>query len=433
MGMPNCNRMADMAEGLLLTGCGQLVTLRGPVPRRGRALRELGIVRDGAVLIRDGRIAAVGSRRKVEALREARRARKLDVGGRVVLPGFVDSHTHLLFPASRADDYEQRIAGNTYEQIARAGGGILSTVRKLRRATAAELKQKALGFLREFAAHGTTTVEAKSGYGLDLESELKTLRLYRELDREQPLDIVSTFLGAHVVPREYRRRPDAYADFVARRMIPAVASEGLAEFCDVFCDRGAFTVAQARRILTAGRACGLTPRIHAEQLASTGAARLAVELNAASADHLERINAADIRALARSEVCCTLLPGCCFHLGLREYAPARKLIEAGAVVALATDFNPGTSPTLSMTMVLSLACTQMRMSPAEAIAAATINGAYALRRHQRVGSLEVGKYADVAVFDVADYGEIPYYFGVNRCWLTLKRGEIVSAPNEHRT
>jgi imidazolonepropionase len=236
---------------------------------------------------------------------------------------------------------------------------------------------------------------------------------------------VPTFLGAHVVPPEYKRRPEEYVDFLARQLIPQVAREGLAEFCDAFCDRGAFTVDQARRILTAGRACGLAPRIHAEQLARTGAARLAIELHAASADHLEKISAADIRALARSDVACTLLPGCCFHLGSHDYPPARALIDAGAIVALATDFNPGTSPTLNMQMVLSLACTQMRMTPAEAIAAATINGAYALRRHGRAGSLEVGKLADLAVFDVEDYREIPYYFGWNRGALTMKKGVTI--------
>jgi len=410
---------------MLITGCSQLVTLRGPVPRRGRALADPGIIRDGAVLVRDGRIVATGPRRRVERLAEARRAKKLDLGGRVVLPGFVDSHTHLVFPASRADDYEKRIAGKTYEQIARTGGGILSTVRKLRAAKPEALKQTTLAALRAFAAHGTTTIEAKSGYGLDAASELKTLRLLHELHQEQPLDILSTFLGAHVVPPEYRGRADAYVELLALKLIPGVALAGLAEFCDVFCDRGAFSISQARRILTAGRACGLVPRLHAEQLTRTGAARLAVELNAASADHLEKINRSDIRALAASSVVATLLPGCSFHLGLSRYAPARELLGAGAVVALATDFNPGTSPTLNMQMVLSLACTQMRMTPAEALAAATINPAYSLCRHDRIGSIEVGKYADLAVFDLADYREIPYYFGVNHCWLTLKRGEII--------
>jgi imidazolonepropionase len=414
---------------LLITGCSELLTLRGPAPRRGRALRDLGLIRDGALLVRKDRIAAVGPRRRIERLREARRAEKLDLGGRVVLPGFVDSHTHLIFPASRANEYEQRIAGKTYEQIARQGGGIHSTVEKLRRASAKVLQERAHQNLRTFAAHGTTSVEAKSGYGLDWKSELKTLDILHQLHQDQPLDIVPTFLGAHVVPREFRRRPGAFVDLLVRRWIPAVATAGLAEFCDVFCDRGAFTVAQARMILAAARACGLVPRIHAEQFVHTGAARLAIEVEAASADHLEKLDRSDVRALALSNVACTLLPGCSFHLGLAQHAPARELLDAGAIVALATDFNPGTSPTLSMPMILSLACTQLRMTPAEAIAAATINPAYSLRYHDRIGSLEVGKYADLAAFDVADYREIPYYFGVNLCSLTMKRGAIVHQKN----
>jgi imidazolonepropionase len=413
----------------LITGCSQLLTLRGPVPRRGRSLGEIEIIRDGALLTHDDRIVAVGPRRRVERLPKARRAEKLNLGGRVVLPGFVDSHTHLIFPESRAAEYEQRISGATYEEIARSGGGIRSSVRGLRAASPSVLKTRALKNLREFAAHGTTTIEAKSGYGLDWKSELKILQILYDLHQEHPLDIHATFLGAHVVPPEFRRRPDAYVDVLVRRWIPTVATAGLAEFCDVYCDRGAFTVAQARRILMAGRAGGLVPRIHAEQLAHTGAARLAIELQAASADHLEKIDRKDIRALSLSNVVCTLLPGCCFHLGLKHYAPARQLIEAGAVVGIATDFNPGTSPTLSMPMILSLACTQMRMTPAEAIAAATINPAYSLRVHDRVGSLEVGKYADLAAFDVADYREIPYYFGVNLCSFTMKRGAILHMKN----
>jgi imidazolonepropionase len=232
-----------------------------------------------------------------------------------------------------------------------------------------------------------------------------------------------------VVPPEFKGRADAYVNLLAKKWIPNVAMAGLAEFCDVFCDRGAFTVPQARKILMAGRECGLVPRLHAEQLAHTGAARLAIEVQAASADHLEKLDEADIRALALSNVVCTMLPGCCFHLGLAHYAPARKLIEAGAIVGVATDFNPGTSPTVSMPMILSLACTQMRMTPAEAISAATINPAYSLRQHDRVGSLEVGKYADLAAFDVADYREIPYYFGVNLCSLTMKRGTVIHSSN----
>jgi imidazolonepropionase len=416
---------------LLITGCSELITLHGPAPRRGPALAELGIIADGAVLVRGDRIAALGPRHKIEKLAEAHRADKRDLGGRVLLPGFVDSHTHLVYPESRAAEYEQRIQGRTYEEIARAGGGILSSAQRLRRATRPQLKSRALAHLRQFAAHGTTTIEAKSGYGLDPGSETKILEVIRDLRAEQPVEIVPTFLGAHFVPEDFRKRPEKYVELVIEEMIPQVAEAGLAEFCDVYCDRAAFSVAQSRRILTAGMAAGLAPRIHAEQLARTGAAQLAVELEAASADHLEMINGHDIQALARSRVAATLLPGCCFHLGLTHFAPARALIDAGAIVALATDFNPGTSPTPNMQMILSLACTQLRFTPAEAIVAATINAAYSLHRAGQIGSLEVGKYADFAAFDVADHREIPYYFGVNHCVLTVKRGRIIHSRLPH--
>jgi imidazolonepropionase len=290
------------------------------------------------------------------------------------------------------------------------------------------LKGRARGFLEQFAEHGTTTIEAKSGYGLDVTSELRILSLHKELDAEQPLEIVSTFLGAHAVPPEYRGTSEGkrqYLELLLKRMIPEVAQNGLAEFCDVFCERNAFSLGESRSVLEAGKARGLAPRIHAEQLSNTGATRMGVELGAASCDHLEYLKAADIRALAKSKTAATLLPGCDFHLGLERYAPARELMDAGAIVALATDFNPGTSPTLSMPMILSLACTQLRMTPAEAITAATINAAYSLGREKRIGSIEAGKQADMAVFEVADYREIPYYFGVNHCWMTLKRGETV--------
>ncbi|MGA9882474.1 MAG: imidazolonepropionase [Candidatus Acidiferrales bacterium] len=388
-------------------------------------MRDLGIIRNGAILVQDDRIAAVGTRRRIESLRQARRAEKLDLGGRVVLPGFVDSHTHLVFSACRADEYEQRITGISYEQIARNGGGIRCSVEALRKATPQALKDRSAAYLRLFAAHGTTTIEAKSGYGLDWRSEAKILTVLHELHQDQPLDIVRTFLGAHVVPQEFRRRPRDYVDLLVRRWIPSVATAGLAEFCDVYCDRGAFTLAQARRILSTARECGLVPRIHAAQFDRTGAARLAIEQRAASADHLDQINAADVHALALSNVVCTLLPGCSFHLGLPQCAPARSLLDAGAIVALATDFNPGTSPTVSMPMILSLACSQLRMTPAEAVSAATINPAYSLRAHDRAGSIEVGKYADFGAFDVADYREIPYYFGVNLCSMTIKRGAVI--------
>ena len=417
-----------MATSLLIVGASQLLTLRGKAPRRGDALSKIEIVKDGTVLVRDGRIAAVGTLPQVEALPEARSAEKLDVGGRVILPGFVDAHTHLIHAASRAEEYELKIRGASYEEIARKGGGILNSVKKLRAASAGALKTRAEKALQQFAAHGTTTIEAKSGYGLDAASELKILRLHKELENEQPIEIVSTFLGAHVVPAEYRKKADGaeqYLNLLTDTILPEISASGLASYCDVFCDRGAFTLAQTKRVLAAGLAHGLAPRVHSEQLSRTGATQAAIKLGAASCDHLEYANAADIRALAKSNTVAGLLPGCDFHLGLKRYAPARALIEAGAIVSLATDYNPGTSPTMSMPMILSLACTQLRMTPAEAIAAATINAAYSLGRANAIGSLEVGKQADLAVFEVEDYREIPYYFGVNTCWLTMKRGTVI--------
>jgi len=422
-----------LADSLLITGASQLLTLGGRGPRRGDSLSNLGLIKDGAVLVRDGLIAAVGAQAEVEKLSEARGAEKIDLGGRVALPGFVDSHTHLVHAASRAEEYELRIAGAGYEEIARKGGGILNSVKKLRAATSEALKKRAFAALKKFARHGTTTLEAKSGYGLDVASELKILRLHKELAAEQALEIVSTFLGAHVVPAEFRGKSggaERYIKLIEENLLPHIGEHRLAEFCDVFCDRGAFSVEQSKRVLQAGRQWGLTPRMHAEQLSRTGATRLAVLMRAASCDHLEKVNKSDIQALGKSETVATLLPGCDFHLGLKQYAPARALIEAGAIVALATDYNPGTSPTVSMPMILSLASTQLRMTPAEAIAAATINGAYALRREKSIGSLEVGKQADIAVFEVADYREIPYYFGVNHCWMTVKRGRVIHAAEQ---
>jgi imidazolonepropionase len=422
-----------VADALLISGASQLLTLRGSGPRRGNSLSNLGMLKDGALLVRNGVIEDIGTRAEMESLPEARSAEKLDVGGRVVLPGFVDSHTHLIHAASRAEEYELKIEGASYEEIAHKGGGILNSVKKLREATSAALKERALRALKQFAAHGTTTLEAKSGYGLEVAGELKILGLHKELNAAQPLEIVSTFLGAHVVPGEFRGKADGaerYIKLLSESLMPRIGDARLAEFCDVFCDRGAFTVEQAKRILQTGRQWGMSPRIHAEQLTRTGAARLAVQLKAASCDHLEQVNKSDIQALGKSETVATILPGCDFHLGLERYAPARALIDAGAIVALATDYNPGTSPTLSMPMILSLACTQLRLTPAEAIAAATINAAYALRRDKTIGSLEIGKQADLAVFEVADYREIPYYFGVNHCWMTVKRGRVIHAAEQ---
>ena len=399
----------------LVRGARQLLTLRGA------AFGDLGIIENGAVLIQDGHIADLGPTRRVERLALARRAREIDAAGRVVMPGFVDSHTHLIFGRPRLVDYEMHLAGATYAEIAGAGGGIQSSVAAVRSMPAAQLETQARAFLAAMARHGTTTLEAKSGYALDEAGELKTLRVLAKLNGD-PLEIVPTYLGAHITPPEYRNRPDAYIDWMCTRMMPAIQQRKLARFVDVYCDQGAFTLDQSRQYLERARGLGFGLKIHAEQFARTGAARMAVELGAASVDHLEQAGEEDIRALAQSKTMATLLPGSVFHLSLRTYAPARAMIEAGAAVALATDFNPGTSPTYSMQMVLSLACTEMCMSPAEAIAAATINGARALGLADRVGSLEPGKQADLLLLNVSDFRELPYYFGGNNVHLTIKRG-----------
>ena len=410
----------------LVRGARQLLTLQGGSgPRRGSELRELGVVAKGAVLIRDDVILEAGPARRIEKLAASGRVREIDAGGRVVMPGFVDSHTHLVFGRPRLTDYEMRLAGACYAEIAAAGGGILSSVKAVRGMPPAQLETQARRALDGMARHGTTTLEAKSGYALDEAGELKTLRLLAKLDGD-PLDIVPTYLGAHIVPPEYRERPDAYIDWVVSEVLPVIRRRKLAQFVDVYCDDGAFTAEQSRRYLEYARCLGLGVRIHAEQFARTGATGMAVELGAASVDHLEQAGDEEIRALAQSNTIATLLPGSVFHLGLRTYAPARALIQAGAAVALATDFNPGTSPTYSMQMILSLACTEMRMSPAEAIAAATINGAHALGRADRIGSLEPGKQADLVILNAEDYREIPYYFGTNNVHLTIKGGRALT-------
>jgi imidazolonepropionase len=418
--------MPSQPQALFLYNAAQLLTLAGlPVPRRGGALGDLGIIRDGALLAWRDRILRVGKTQ--ELAREARRlkAEAIDCHGRVVMPGFVDSHTHLVFAGNRVDDFERRVCGATYEEMARAGGGIAHSARLVARASERDLVAQARRFLDKFAAHGTTTVEVKTGYGLDVANEIKILGAIQRLQQSSPLELMPTLLAAHALPAEFKGRRQAYLRLIVERLIPQVGKKKLARFIDCFCDRGAFSVEQCRQILTVGLRYGLIPRLHAEQIARTGACRLAVKLGAASADHLDHVSDADIRALAYSDVVATLLPGANFHLGLRQYPPARKLIDAGTIVALATDFNPGTSPTLNMQFILALACSEMRMTPAEATSAATINAAYSLRLADRLGSLEAGKQADVIVMDVADYREIPYYFAWNHCAITLKRGQVV--------
>jgi imidazolonepropionase len=409
-------------SSLAVLHASQLVTLAGPKrPRLGRELSELAIIRDGGMLIRDGRIEVVAS--TSEIAKKAADAEVIDARGRVVLPGFVDAHTHLVFAGNRLDDFERRARGDTYEQIAKAGGGIWSTVEKTRAASEADLLAQARRHAEWFLLCGTTTVESKSGYGLTLEDELKILRVMRQLNQETLLEIVPTFLGAHAVPR--KMDADEYADLVVNEMLPRVTLENLAEFCDVFCERGYFDIAQSRRILGAAKKLGLRLRIHADQLSNSDASKLAAELKAVTADHLEKTDEQGIAALKSADVQPVLLPGSVYALGSPCYPRAREMIEAGLAVVTATDFNPGSSPTPSMPMILSLACTQMKLSPAEAISASTINPAYSLGRGDQIGSLEPRKFANFSVFDCEDYRELTYWFGVRLAQSVYVNGKKV--------
>jgi len=457
-------------NSLFIHSCSQLLTLTGSSrPRAGKEMSELGIIPRGAVLTHGEKILAVGTEKQLLRLPEAKRAREVDARGCVVMPGFVDSHSHPVFAASRVEEYEMRLRGKSYEQIAAAGGGILNSARKVRAASEEKLLENLRNWSTKFLRHGTTTLEAKSGYGLDLESELKMLRVIRRANsggselHSRPkdggvaiknrshggLELVPTFLGAHAIPTEFRKRRGEYVRLVIEKMIPAVSNGGtgvpacgsiqdskstggdacattsLAEFCDVFCESIAFTVDESRQILLAAKRSGLKLKIHAEQLTRNGGARLAAELGAVSADHLECATRADARALRKAGVIATFLPAVNVFLGSNRRAPARTFIEEGVPVALATDFNPGTCPTPNIQLVIAIACSQLRMTPAEAITAATINGAHAVCRGERLGSLEAGKQADIIVLDVPDYRELSYFFGVNHCRGVIKAGQEI--------
>jgi len=410
-------------SALAILHASQLVTLAGPKgPRSGEEMSELAIIRDGGMLMRDGNIGVVGPSDEVKE--KAGDVESVDAGGRVVLPGFVDAHTHLVFAGDRLDDFERRARGETYEEIARAGGGIWSTVTRTRVASDADLLEKAKKHANWFLQSGTTTVEAKSGYGLTVEDELKILRVIQRLNRETPLECVPTFLGAHAIPHD--SSPDEYVDLIINEMLPRVAQENLAEFCDIFCERGYFDVAQSRKILTAAKNLGLKLRGHVDQLTNSGGAKLLGELGAMTADHLEKTDEQGIAALKSTNVQPVLLPGSVYALGSTSYPRAREMIDTGLAVVLATDFNPGSSPTVSMPMILSLACTQMKMSPAEAITASTINAAYSLGRGEKAGSLEPGKLANFSVFDCEDYRELAYWFGFSRAHSVYVRGKKAS-------
>lgn len=418
---------------LLLANIHQLLTLGSCSatvgPRRGTHLKELGIIHDAAVLCFGGRIISVGTttaaRRDPWIRKNRKKIAEIDCASKIVLPGFVDSHTHPVFVEPRLVDFEKRIEGASYGQIAAAGGGIRSSLEGVRKASKAVLVEKVLRVLNDMATLGSTTVEAKSGYGLSVESELKSLEAIRQASDSWPGTMVSTLLGAHVVPKEFQGCSQKYVETVCLEMIPKAARRKLAQFVDVFCDKGAFSPEEARQVFAAAQSSGLGIRAHMGQLSETALGPF-LKFNVASFDHMDHVSDADIAQLAQTDTVATLVPGANYFLGMKEYPNARRLIDAGVPVALATDYNPGTSPTVSMPMVMSLACTQMKMSPAEAIAATTINGAWALRLADRKGSVEPGKDADLAVFEVSDYREIPYWFGANHCAMTVLNGVVLS-------
>jgi imidazolonepropionase len=396
---------------LAVLHAAQLVTLAGSNRTRTDAeLRKLEIIEDGALLVDGERIAAVGKSREIEKLCAG--AEIVEATGKVVLPGFIDAHTHLVFAGNRLDDFEARARGETYEQIAQRGGGIQTTVKATRAASEDELFALAKVRADWFLQNGTTTIEAKSGYGLTIEDELKILRVIRRIGAETPLETVATFLGAHTVPPEFAGNREAYLRLIIDEMLPRVAGEKLAKYCDVFCEQNYFDLESSLRLATAAKQHGLKMRMHVDQLNNGGGAKLASEVKAATADHLEQTDAAGIAAFASAKVQPVLLPGSVYALGSKKYPDARAMIDAGLALVLATDFNPGSSPTTSMPMILSLATTQMKITPAEAIMATTINAAASLDCQSDIGSLEVGKLANFAIFDCHDYREIAYWFGV---------------------
>jgi imidazolonepropionase len=419
---------------MLIHSASQLLTLAGG-PQRGPDLGKLGLISNGAVLVRNGELAAVGTTQDLSAAYPNEPT--FDAQGCVVMPGFVDPHTHLVWSGDRAAEFEMRLQGKTYMEIMAAGGGIVSTVKATRSASTDELKTQTLRRAESIFRHGTTTAEAKTGYGLETASELRQLQVLLALDAQGPLEIVPTFLGAHAFPPEYKEDPDGYTAYVCEEMLPALHSWWLANsderpqpYVDVFCETGAFTLEQSRRILTRAQQLGFPLKIHADEFDNLGGTRLAVELGAASADHLVKTSEADMQALAQSDTVAVALPCTPFGLADPYYTPARDIIAAGGVLAIASDLNPGTGWCESMQFVISLSCRYMRLTPAEAIAAATINAAAAIGRADRIGSLEPGKQADLLVLSVRDYRHLGYRFGTNLVSHVMKRGKLYRVCND---
>jgi len=409
---------------LLIENANELVTLVGGSRKlliRSK-MEELRIVQDGCLAVKDGKILAVGKTRDIKRSFDAEE--KINAKGKVVVPGFVDPHTHLVFAGSREDEFEMRLKGASYMEILQKGGGILKTVRETRRASEQELTETSRKTLNVMLEHGTTTVEAKSGYGLTLKDEVKCLKVVKRLNQTQPVDVVPTFMGAHAVPNEYRGQADGYVDLIIGEMIPTVAREKLAEFCDVFCEEGVFSRSQSKRILLRGKKHGLIPKVHADEMTPFGGAELAAEVGAVSAEHLLFASEKGLKMMAKRGVVAVLLPAAALSLTTSRYADARKMISLGVPVALGTDFNPSCWVE-NQQLVIALACCQMRMTPAEALTAATINAAHAIKRAREVGSLERGKKADVVVLNIPSYKFLGYRFGVNLVEKVIKEGKVV--------
>ncbi len=408
---------------LLIKNIHQLVTVasNGKPFKSGKEMRELGVIENAAVLIENGIIQRIGPTNELSAPSEID---VLDATGRVALPGFVDSHTHTVFAGSRENEFALRAAGRSYEEIAADGGGILSTMNATRAATKKELLRSAGRRLNEMMKLGTTTVEIKSGYGLNAESETKMLDVVHDLRRDHYMTVVPTFLGAHAFPPEFADDKNGYVELIMGKMLPYIGRRQLAVFCDVFCDKGYFDLHQTEQILLEAKRFGLIPKVHADQLAAIGGTELGIQMNAASVDHLEHLTPKGLEALTHSSTIATVLPGASFFLN-QPYAPARSIIDADIPLAIATDFNPGSSMSFSMPMMMTIACTHMKVTPEEAIAACTLNGAAALGLSHETGSIEVGKQADIVLYDVPNYNYIPYHYGVNLAWKIIKNGTVL--------
>jgi len=409
---------------LLIENASEVITLRGgsQKPLRGEHMKDLGIIKGGSVAVNEGRIVAVGKKQEVKRKFEGKET--IDASGKVVMPGFVDPHTHLVFAGAREDEFEMRIEGATYMGILETGGGILKTVRETRKASKDELIEYCRKTVDVMLEHGTTTVEAKSGYGLTVEDEVKCLEVAKLLNERHSIDIISTFLGAHAVPPEYKDNAEDYMKLIINEILPAVVSRKLAEFCDVFCEKGVFSIEQSREILLSGKKYGLIPKLHADEMTRLGGAELAAEVQAVSADHLLFTSDNGIKALTKQGVIAVLLPGASFSLVMEKYADARKMIQWRVPVALGTDYNPSCWVE-NQQIIIALACRQMRMTPAEAIAATTINAAHAIKRAQTVGSLEPDKKADAIVLSIPNHKFLGYRFGVNLVDKVIKEGKLV--------